>query len=202
MTDLTLPAHASRLPAGIESRTDECLLHATLTQDARPLRDTEPVGTWLHGAQAEPRQAQTRDSPVCLLQDSPDLHTAKLRCMELEADLAAQRVSSGRALAGAWTVIFRLRTEQAEIARWQADRQRQLENWETDKRNWEADRLALLAGCEADKQQLLKAWQSDKQALELRIAALTASTSWRMTAPMRIAGRQVRTILTMLRRRH
>lgn len=125
-----------------------------------------------------------------------------LRCAELEADLAAQRVYSGRALADAWAVINRLRTERAEVERWQADRQRQLENREAEKRNWEAERQALVEAIETDKQKLLQAWQSDKQSLEQRIAAFTASTSWRMMAPLRMAGRPIRTILAMLQRGH
>jgi hypothetical protein len=214
MTDLTRPAQTSRLPADSESRADGCTFHATVTQHAQPSRDTEPDNTRRHGAQAEPRQAEARerqaeapDSPACPAQAAPDPRAAMLRCAELEADLAAQRVYSGRALADALAVINRLRTERAEVERWQADRQRQLENWEAEKRGWEvekrgweADRQALLAACETDRQKLLQAWQIDRQSLEQRIAAFTASTSWRMMAPMRMAGRPIRTILAMLQR--
>jgi hypothetical protein len=204
MTDLTQPAETPTHLAATEPRADGCALHATVPRHAQALRDTEPDSTQPHGAQAEPRQAEARDSPADLAQTSADLHAARQRCAELEADLAAQRVYSGRALADAWTVIYRLRNERADVERWQADKQKLLEYWEAEKQktlaNCEADKQALLGGWEAEKHELLQAWQSDKQILEQSIAAFTTSTSWRITAPMRTVGRGVRTILTMLRR--
>jgi hypothetical protein len=184
MTDLTPPAQPTSQPEPAASQTGDCTLHALVTQHAEALsRQTESTlpGTG-RGAQ--------------------ELQAVRLRCAELEADLAAQRVYSGRALADAWTVIYRMRTERAQVERWQADRQNFLEDRETEKRNWEADRQALLEAYETDKQELLRGCQSGKQLLEQRIASLTTSTSWRMTAPMRMAGGQIRTLLAMLRRKH
>lgn len=156
-------AQSASQHAPTEPRLADWTRDAAEAQQAEALREAERENRRLQGelAQAERRQANSRNVLASAARDVAELHGARRRCEELEADLAAQRDYSGRVLSNAWAVINRLRSERAQLLNWAAD----------------------------------------KHELEQRIADLTKSTSWRITAPLRAISQRLRGIIPQPRPR-
>ena len=79
------------------------------------------------GGHQTPLQSESQESELQRLRsgaarDKQALQAARSRCEELQADLAAQREYSARALANAMATIDRLRNEHAWSESWQAER--------------------------------------------------------------------------------
>jgi hypothetical protein len=153
------PAGAADDDADLQTVPCSSLAESNRYQPVAELTTPAEAGGYQTLLQSESRDAESQRLQAGAVRDKLALQAARLRCEDLQADLAAQRAYSARALANAMATIDRLRNEHT----------------------W------------------AESWQAEKCALEAQIAALVASRSWRITAPLRSFGARARAGINRLR---